>query len=67
MTKNHMVDSVLALVLGTGAGMVLSVIGQKLINQHYLTNCHKLPNHNLVYVDGFLGDTYYCLNKAQFK
>jgi hypothetical protein len=67
MTKNHMVDSVLALTMGTGIGLLLSVFGQKLLNKHYVANCHKQPHHNLVYVDGFLGDTYYCIKNAEFK
>lgn len=64
MTKNHMFDSVLAMVMGTGIGLLLSVFGQKAVNQHYLRTCHDKPNHNLVMVDGFLGDTYYCIHNA---
>ena len=62
MTRNHMADSVIAIVLGTGVGMILSVIGQKLVNHHYKKTCHERPGHNLVYSQGFLGDTYYCIN-----
>ena len=67
MTKNHMVDATLALVLGTGIGMLLSVFGQKAINEHYKATCNFRPNHNLVYTRGFLGDTYYCINNAEIK
>jgi len=62
-----MFDATLALVLGTGVGMLLSVFGQKAVNQHYLKMCHDKPNHNLIMVDGFLGDTYYCINNAEIK
>jgi len=64
MTKNHMFDAVLAIVMGTGAGMLLSVFGQKLLNQHYIATCNDKPNHNLVLTTGFLGDTYYCIHNA---
>lgn len=64
MTKNHMFDSVLAMVMGTGIGLLLSVFGQKAVNQHYLRTCHDKPNHNLVMVDSFLGDAYYCIHNA---
>ena len=62
MTRNDMADSVIAIVLGTGIGMLLSVIGQKMLNEHYKKTCHERPGHNLVYSQGFLGDTYYCIN-----
>lgn len=62
MTNNHLTDSVIAIVVGTGIGMVLSVFGQKMLNQHYKNTCHNQPGHNLIYTKGFLGDTYYCIN-----
>jgi hypothetical protein len=46
--------------------MLLSVAGQKMLNKHYQSTCHKHPHHNLIYVQGFLGDQYYCINKAHF-
>jgi hypothetical protein len=64
MTKNHMFDSVLAFVMGTGIGLLLSVFGQKVLNKHYVNTCHTKPNHNLIYTQGFLGDTYYCIHDA---
>ena len=67
MTNNHMFDSVFAVVLGTGVGMFLSVLGQKAINQHYKDTCNDRPNHNLIYTQGFLGDTYYCIKNAELK
>lgn len=67
MTKNHMVDATLAIVMGTGVGLLISVFGQKLINKHYVNTCNTRLNHNLIYVQGFLGDTYYCINNAYLK
>jgi len=67
MTKHYMFDAVLALVLGTGIGMFLSVLGQKAINEHYKATCNSRPNHNLIYTQGFLGDTYYCIHNAELK
>jgi len=64
MTKHYMLDAVLAITMGTGIGLLLSVFGQKALNQHYLRTCNQKPNHNLVMVTGFLGDTYYCLHNA---
>jgi len=62
MTKNGFVDACIAMTLGVGTGMVLSVLGQKALNQHYKKTCHERPGHNLIYTKGFLGDTYYCVN-----
>ena len=62
-----MFDATLALVLGTGVGMMLSVFGQKAINQHYKATCNSRPNHNLIYTQGFFGDTYYCIHNAELK
>jgi len=62
MTRNHFVDSCVAIVFGTGLGLLGSVGIQKLLNKHYQATCHNTPGHNLIYVQGFLGDTYYCIN-----
>jgi len=62
MTDNHLTDSVIAIVLGTGVGMLLSVFGQKMLNQHYKNTCHEKPGHNLILSRGFIGDTYYCID-----
>ena len=60
--RNEFVDACIAMTLGTGLGFLLSVGGQKLLNQHYKRTCHQQPGHNLIYTQGFLGDTYYCIN-----
>jgi hypothetical protein len=67
MTDRYFVDSCVAIVLGAGAGMILSVIGQKMLNHHYQNTCNNLSNHNLIYTKGFLGDTYYCIKNSYLK
>lgn len=67
MTNNHMIDAMVAVVFGTGIGMMLSVFGQKALNEHYKDTCHNKPHHNLIYTQGFLGDTYYCIKDAEIK
>ena len=62
MRRNEFADACIAITLGVGGGMLLSVFGQKLVNQHYKNTCHEKPGHNLVLTRGFLGDTYYCIN-----
>jgi len=62
MTRNHFADSCVAIVIGLGTGLLLSVGAQKRLNKHYQATCHDTPGHNLIYVQGFLGDTYYCIN-----
>lgn len=64
MTKHYMFDAVLSITMGTGIGLLLSVFGQKALNQHYIATCNDRPNHNLIMVDGLLGDTYYCIHNA---
>lgn len=60
-------NPIITIVIGTGAGMLLSVIGQKVINQHYMNTCHKHPGYNLVLTHGFLGDIYYCIKANYVK
>lgn len=67
MTRNHFADSCIAITFGVGAGMLLSVFGQKALNQHYKNTCHERPEHNLIYIRGFLGDSYYCVKGAEYK
>jgi hypothetical protein len=62
MQRNGFVDACIAMTLGVGGGMLLSVFGQKLMNQYYKDTCHQRPGHDLVLTHGFLGDTYYCIN-----
>jgi hypothetical protein len=58
-----MFNPILAIVMGTGAGMLLTVGGQKLLNQHYQNTCPGKPTHQLVFITSFIGDTYYCIDK----
>ena len=64
MTNNHMLDATVAMVMGTGLGLLLSVGVQKMLNKHYQATCHTRPNHNLIHTQGFLGDQYYCIHNA---
>jgi hypothetical protein len=65
MRNNYSINPCVALLLGTGLGLLVSVGVQKVLNKHYKATCHNRPEHNLIYTRGFLGDTYYCLHKAQ--
>jgi hypothetical protein len=59
-----MKDYVLAYVLGTGAGLLLCVGVQKILNNYYVKHCPAKAGHQLVYMkDLMLGDKYYCLDK----
>lgn len=61
MTDKYLIHSIGAIVIGIGAGMLLSVAGQKFLNGYYQATCKDRANHSLVYTHGFLGDTYYCV------
>jgi len=63
MNSNTFTNSVLAIVMGVGAGMLLSAGAQKLLNNYHVKSCPAKPGHQLVYMQGFLGDTFYCLDK----
>jgi hypothetical protein len=63
MNDNYFANSVLAIVMGIGAGMLLSAGAQQLLNKHYVKTCPAKPGHQLVYTQGFLGAAYYCLDK----
>ena len=58
-----MLQPILAIVMGTGAGMLMTVVGQQQLNRHYQQTCLFKPTHQLVHITSFIGDTYYCLDK----
>ena len=58
-----MFHPVLAVILGTGVGMLLSVGGQKALNAHYIETCPAKPMHQLVMITSVIGDSYYCIHK----
>lgn len=60
---NTMLQPILAIVMGTGAGMLLTVSGQKLLNAHYQETCPFKPTHQLVSITSFIGDATYCVHK----
>jgi hypothetical protein len=61
--NDSLFQPVFACVIGTGVGMLLSVAGQKALNKMYQAKCPGSSTHQLVYSKGFLGDTYYCVDK----
>jgi len=61
--KDSLINPVLAVVMGTGLGMLLTVASQKMINAHTIKNCWRTPNHQLIYIRVFQGDAWYCINK----
>ena len=58
-----MLNPILAIVMGIGSGMLLTVGGQKLLNEHYQETCPSNSTHQLVFITSFIGDTYYCVDK----
>jgi hypothetical protein len=58
-----MINPLIATVMGIGAGMLLTVSGQKLLNAHYQETCPSKPTHQLVSITSFIGDTTYCVHK----
>jgi hypothetical protein len=63
MTKD-LFNVTLAVTMGIGVGMLLSVFGQKLINNHSISSCKAKPDHQLVHMtNSFVGDAIYCVNK----
>ena len=65
MRNNEFVHSCVAIIFGTGLGLLASVGAQKLLNKHYQATCNYRPGHNLIYVRGWLGDTYYCIRSNE--
>ncbi len=63
MKDNYLSNAVLAIVMGVGAGMLLSVGAQKLLNNYHVKHCPAKAGHQLIYMHSFLGDAYYCLDK----
>ena len=61
--NNTFINPVVAIVIGTGVGMLLSVFCQKGLNAMYQAECLSKPNHQLVMIDSFIGDAYYCIDK----
>lgn len=51
----------LAITLGVGAGFLLAISGQKLINEQAVANCYESQTHKLVTLTSFIGDAKYCL------
>ena len=63
MKSDSLLTPVLAVVMGTGLGMLLSVASQKVLNAHTLENCWRTPQRQLVHLHLFQGDAWYCVDK----
>lgn len=62
--KSELMQPFIAVTMGTGIGLLLSVFGQKALNQHAINTCPSRPTHQLVHMaNGFVGDATYCVNK----
>lgn len=59
-----MLQPIIAIVMGTGVGMLLSVGGQQILNQHHRETCPSKPTHQLVSITSFIGDADYCVDKS---
>jgi len=65
--NNSLLSPVLAVIIGTGLGMALSVVGQKMINAQAIDNCWRTPHRQLVYLHLFQGDVWYCVDKKHLN
>jgi len=65
--NNSLLSPVLAVIIGTGLGMALSVVGQKMINAQAIDNCWRTPHRQLVYLRLFQGDAWYCVDKKHLN
>jgi len=65
--NNSLLSPVLAVIIGTGLGMALSVVGQKMINAQAIDNCWRTPHRQLVYLHLFQGDAWYCVDKKHLN
>lgn len=63
MKPDSLLTPVFAVVIGTGLGMALSVLGQRMINAHAIENCWRTPNRQLVHIRAIQGDVWYCVDK----
>jgi len=63
MNNNYFTHAVLAIAMGVGAGTLLSVGAQQLLNNYHIKHCPSKPGHQLLYMQGLLSDSFYCLDK----
>ena len=65
--KNEFRQACFAMVLGISIGMLVSVVAQKAINDHYVRTCHDQPGKNLIRTKSLIGDVYYCIKVDYVK
>ena len=59
-----MFNSLLALTVGTGAGLLLATAGNKLTNDIAHKQCaNRSDTHQVVFITTFVGDTYGCVHR----
>ena len=59
-----MFNTILAVTVGTGAGMLLAVGGNKMTNELAHQQCAtREDTHQVVFVTTFVGDTYGCVDR----
>lgn len=58
-----MTKPITAVLLGTGLGFLLAIVGQKALNAHETATCKRMADyHRLVTYTSFLGDAKYCIH-----
>ena len=62
------ISALVAMTMGVGVGALLSIGGQKLLNNYNQDNCPRREGKILVKLtNSFVGDAYYCINKVTYE
>ena len=58
-----MTKPITAVLLGTGLGFLLVIVGQKAMNAHETATCKRMVDyHRLVTFQSFIGDSKQCMH-----
>lgn len=60
--KNEFTNIAVTMAMGMAVGFGLCIVGQKMLNNHQRTTCKDKPEHTLVLITSFIGDSYYCVH-----
>lgn len=60
--KNDFINIAVTMTMGMAVGFGLCIVGQKMINSHQQASCKDKPEHTLVLITSFIGDSYYCVH-----